>query len=159
MLDLEGTGERQRFDRGKACSDELLPPARRKVLRRAGRWVACPLLLKQRLVLEAQFHPKPDDRSLIVVVGQVVWSDASDNHPVVQPSSSLMNQATPATLLSKLQYLGPTTTRGRRTAGVGAAVCGFCSWEHAPQSAISVIAMNGTKRRYKIMTLPFPPPP
>jgi len=41
----------------------------------------------------------------MVVVGHVVWSDTSDDHPVVQPSFSLMSQATPATLLSKLQYL------------------------------------------------------
>lgn len=45
----------------------------------------------------------------MVVVGHVVWSDVSDDHPVVQPSSSLMNEPVPATILSKLQYLVENT--------------------------------------------------
>lgn len=62
------------------------------------------------LVLEARFHPSPEDRSVVVIVGHIVWSDSADAHPVVQPSRSLMQQATPETLLSKLQYLVTTTS-------------------------------------------------
>ena len=61
------------------------------------------------LVLEARFHSGPRDQAPSIVVGHVVWSDDGDAHPIVRPASSLVNQDTPATLLSKLQYLVTTT--------------------------------------------------
>jgi hypothetical protein len=38
-----------------------------------------------------------------LVVGHVVWAD--DGAPIVQPSATLLASGTPATMLSKLQYL------------------------------------------------------
>ena len=55
-------------------------------------------------VLEARFHPRQKAGGDFIVVGHVVW-EVEHGHPVVQPSSSLMARAEPATLLSKLQYL------------------------------------------------------
>jgi hypothetical protein len=55
-------------------------------------------------VLEARFHPRQKSGGDFIVVGHVVWEGDSE-HPVVQPSSTLLTRSEPATLLSKLQYL------------------------------------------------------
>jgi hypothetical protein len=55
-------------------------------------------------VLEARFHPRQKTGGDFIVVGHVVW-EGERERPVVQPSSSLLANGEPATLLSKLQYL------------------------------------------------------
>jgi hypothetical protein len=55
-------------------------------------------------VLEARFHPQQKTAGDFIVVGHVVW-EGEDGRPIVQPSSTLLTRAEPATLLSKLQYL------------------------------------------------------
>lgn len=57
-------------------------------------------------VLQARFYPQQVAVDDFVVVGHVVWEEnGTKGLPIVQPSASLMNTATPATMLSKLQYL------------------------------------------------------
>jgi hypothetical protein len=61
-------------------------------------------------VLEARFYPQQRAIDDFVVVGHVVWEgDGMTGQPIVQPSKSLMNMGTPATMLSKLQYLVEVT--------------------------------------------------
>jgi hypothetical protein len=61
-------------------------------------------------VLEARFHPQQKVAPEFVVVGHVVWDeDVATDHPTVQPSASLMQSSSPATMLVKLQYLVATT--------------------------------------------------
>lgn len=64
------------------------------------------------LVLEARFHPIPDEPQNVVVVGHVVWEDEVDERPQVQPSRALMADRSRSTLLSKLQYLVAVTSPG-----------------------------------------------
>jgi hypothetical protein len=61
-------------------------------------------------VLEARFYPQQRVVDDFVVVGRVVWEgDGMTGQPTVQPSKSLMTMGTPATMLSKLQYLVEVT--------------------------------------------------
>ena len=62
------------------------------------------------LVLHARFHPGVGERAPAVVVGHIVWADGEGAHPIVPPSLSLMKHESPATLLSKLQYLVATAS-------------------------------------------------
>jgi hypothetical protein len=55
-------------------------------------------------VLEARFHPQHSGEGEFIVVAHVVW-DKEVDRPSVEPSSSLMASATPATMLAKLQFL------------------------------------------------------
>ena len=64
------------------------------------------------LVLEARFHPVPEEPQSAVVVGHVVWTDEIDEQPQVQPSRALMADGSLATLLSKLQYLVAVSSPG-----------------------------------------------
>ena len=64
-------------------------------------------------VLEARFHPQQKVAPDFVVVGHVVWDeDVLGDHPTVQPSTSLMHEGSPATMLVKLQYLVAVTVPG-----------------------------------------------
>ena len=61
-------------------------------------------------VLEARFHRQRKVVPDFVVVGHVVWEeDVLGDRPTVQPSASLMNEGSPATMLVKLQYLVAVT--------------------------------------------------
>jgi hypothetical protein len=64
-------------------------------------------------VLEARFHPRQKVAPDFVVVGHVVWDeDVLGDRPTVQPSTSLMREGSPATMLVKLQYLVAVTVPG-----------------------------------------------
>ena len=56
-------------------------------------------------VLEARFHRGPPDRVPPVVVGHLVWADAGDPVPIIEPSPALPREESLPTLLSKLRYL------------------------------------------------------
>jgi hypothetical protein len=59
-------------------------------------------------VLEARFHPKVD--SPFVIVGHLVWLGRPQHEPaIVRPAPSLLAQGSPATFLSKLDYLVSAT--------------------------------------------------
>jgi hypothetical protein len=62
------------------------------------------------LVLEARFNPSSVDGASTVVVGHVIWFDAADNRPVVQPSFTPGDQSPPLALLLKLKYLVEATS-------------------------------------------------
>jgi hypothetical protein len=64
-------------------------------------------------VLEARFHPKQKESREFIVVGHLVWEgEPGLERPVVQPAASLMMRGSPATILSKLQYLVGVTAPG-----------------------------------------------
>jgi hypothetical protein len=57
-------------------------------------------------VLEARFHPGRGADSEFIVVAHVVWKkDGSADLPTVEPSGSLADSASLATMLVKLQFL------------------------------------------------------
>jgi hypothetical protein len=56
-------------------------------------------------VLEARFRFDAAEDAEPITVAHVVWADARDPRPVVQPSFSLQRHSAPATVLVKLQYL------------------------------------------------------
>lgn len=56
-------------------------------------------------VLEARFHREPRDRVAPLLVGHLVWADARDPTPIIEPSPALSPDESLPTLLSKLRYL------------------------------------------------------
>jgi hypothetical protein len=58
-------------------------------------------------VLEARFHPGPGADGEFIVVAHVVWrkDGESADAPTVEPSSSLLESASLATMLLKLHFL------------------------------------------------------
>lgn len=79
------------------------------------------------MILEARFHAGPSGQAPSILVGHVVWSTTDDTHPTVQPAQSLMSQASPSTLLSKLEYLVASTAPDsfRRLQGLHSAFWSF----------------------------------
>jgi hypothetical protein len=64
-------------------------------------------------VLEARFHRQQKVVPDFVIVGHAVWEeDFFGDRPTVQPSASLMQEGSPATMLVKLQYLVAVTVPG-----------------------------------------------
>jgi hypothetical protein len=62
-------------------------------------------------VLEARFHPKGDGG--FFVVGRIAWSEAPGmRSPTIELESSLVMQAEPVVILSKLKYLLSSTAPG-----------------------------------------------
>jgi hypothetical protein len=62
-------------------------------------------------ILEARFHPFERESPTFVVVGHVVWDDAT-RAPRVEPAAALARQTAPSTMLATLKHLVQMTTPG-----------------------------------------------